>query len=531
MPAARDQYDELKQAGCHIGRRVCLIGVDGKQHMGTVRYIGPIKPWPRNDALGVEWDDLVRGKNDGSLEYKGQLYRYFNTKGDEKTGSFIKLPQEGIADDLIRLGKDRVLVVKGRSFSSALEYKYDELDQIGRAEEEEQIMIGTKKVEKYGFDELIRRQANFSSLEVVSLDNMLVNNEFEINLVGRLLKSVTDLDLGHNLISDWMQVVKVCDKLQTLKTLRLAGNRFHIVEIAGDNQIARLIIPSNDLEACNLSTLSICFPNLYYVDFSDNRFVQFPETSTIESIDLSFNRLGGRIILTGSSLRAINISDNQITGLEGTLTSLRVLDLSHNSIDSDWSFLDTFEEQFPHLEALKLDGNPLFDQTDSQNGYDHCLMQIMGRVRTITKINGTEYSPEERNNYELYFISKVKQGNTTKPKRTIWHYLLNKYGQKETNSAIVTSSIKRPTEISVFNNEKLVLKQYVFAENTTLGKLKGKISKKLGLSVLHFTLFRKQADGIVERLDNDQEYLSHLGLQVVYIHTAPHMILDAPPHN
>lgn len=51
-------------AGPEIGTRVLVDG-----HRATVRYVGPVGNYA-GEWLGVDWDDLTRGKHDGSHENK-----------------------------------------------------------------------------------------------------------------------------------------------------------------------------------------------------------------------------------------------------------------------------------------------------------------------------------------------------------------------------------------------------------------------------------------------------------------------------
>ncbi len=59
--------------------------------VATVRYVGPV-PAAKNKTdiwLGVEWDDQIRGKHDGScVDEKGDYHRLFNCVNG--AGSFLK---------------------------------------------------------------------------------------------------------------------------------------------------------------------------------------------------------------------------------------------------------------------------------------------------------------------------------------------------------------------------------------------------------------------------------------------------------
>lgn len=58
------------ESGDEVGRRVAV-----GDHLGTVRYVGPI-PSAKGTWLGIEWDDPSRGKHNGT--YNG--HSYFKTR-------------------------------------------------------------------------------------------------------------------------------------------------------------------------------------------------------------------------------------------------------------------------------------------------------------------------------------------------------------------------------------------------------------------------------------------------------------------
>lgn len=88
-----------------VGQRVSHK--DG--YFGTVRYVGPVATSKTPDAIyiGVEWDVIGCGKNDGSVTTSdGQVHRYFTCASD--AGSFCKAK----------------LLLPGQDMRAALEAKY-----------------------------------------------------------------------------------------------------------------------------------------------------------------------------------------------------------------------------------------------------------------------------------------------------------------------------------------------------------------------------------------------------------------------
>ncbi|GME83731.1 unnamed protein product [Ambrosiozyma monospora] len=162
----------------HIGSR---ISIDSQ--LATVRFIGRIPQWPNNTAIGIEWDDEERGKNDGSLDG----IRYFETHYGTKSGSFVKLDLKGK-----KLKKFNQI----RSFFDALIYQYgsgvdfsdepnDKEDKTGKRNQlldKFHVDLGSKVMESYGFEKLARIQSDFKNLDAVSMPRLCIGDEFGISL-------------------------------------------------------------------------------------------------------------------------------------------------------------------------------------------------------------------------------------------------------------------------------------------------------------------------------------------------------------
>lgn len=521
-----------------LGNRICLIDSDSVQYLGTIRFYGTIHPWPTSKCLGIEWDDKSRGKNDGSLELDGQTYRYFTTTNGNKSGSFIKLKSLKpifLGFTFINLSKGRKLVISGRTLVDALNYKYNELANV---QNDESIRIGTKVVEKYGFEKLMRMQANFQQLKTVSLDHLLVGStvgcEYS-DLGNKILNSVDQLDLSYNLLDSWEELVQIGNCLPKLRSLKATGNsirkQFTDDQIVQAPQINRLI-----LGFCKLGSsfdkimylIHLNFPKLCELDLSGNGFTSLvsgdPIETSLRSLNFSYNSLSGPVKIDDnlSLLEDLDLSFNHIIIITGSLRSLKSLDLTSNEIQS-WDFMDKFDSEFPQLESIKMVNNPVFDDTESKLTYDDCLSQIFSRIKTVHTVNGTRYSEKQRRNYELYFISQVREGKITKPSINVWKRLVNKFGlndsiqQKKTTSK-TGQEIPEIVEILDKASNRLILKQMVFPKTTTVGKLKGKVGRKLNKSVLNFGLYLKNEHGNFDSLDDDQEYLYRIGVNhSVYI--------------
>ena len=63
---------------------------DSEGFLGKVRYVGSLVPAIDQTAIwyGIEWDEAIRGKHDGSLEENGTVHRYFTCEAN--FGSFVR---------------------------------------------------------------------------------------------------------------------------------------------------------------------------------------------------------------------------------------------------------------------------------------------------------------------------------------------------------------------------------------------------------------------------------------------------------
>ena len=86
-----------------IGHRIAV-----KEHRGTIRYVGPVATSKKATTvwLGIEWDDINRGKNDGSVKTAdGKIHRYFTC--EDGRGSFIKPVKANFGRDVLTVILDR----------------------------------------------------------------------------------------------------------------------------------------------------------------------------------------------------------------------------------------------------------------------------------------------------------------------------------------------------------------------------------------------------------------------------------------
>lgn len=203
----------------HLGQRLSYGGV-----LCTVRYHGPL-PGINGAWLGVEWDDVHRGKHDGT--YEGR--RYFECLASIPTaGSFIRPTRTPDTP---------------RSFLDALRFKYaaQETDEeaLGTPKDVSEklttnggaIEISGKVVEEVGFERIRQQQAVLQNLRIVLLDGLCllgitrerhnaVATAAAQEVVAHTCPELVELDVGWNLLETWADVAEICLPLKKLQVLK-----------------------------------------------------------------------------------------------------------------------------------------------------------------------------------------------------------------------------------------------------------------------------------------------------------------------
>jgi tubulin-specific chaperone E len=204
----------------HLGQRLSYDSA-----LCTIRYYGTL-PSTKGVWLGVEWDDVDRGKHDGT--YQGT--KYFHCLSSAPTaGSFIRPSR---TPDLLR------------SFLDALRFKYAAGDTsrsgftISNAESGASIPNGNvieisgKVVEEVGFERIRQQQAVLQNLRIVLLDGLCVLgitlDRHDPNArvaaqeaVAQTCPDLFELDLGWNLLETWADVAEICLPLKKLQVLKV----------------------------------------------------------------------------------------------------------------------------------------------------------------------------------------------------------------------------------------------------------------------------------------------------------------------
>jgi tubulin-specific chaperone E len=96
--------------------------------------------------------------------------------------------------------------------------------------------------------------------------------------------------------------------------------------------------------------------------------------------------------------------------------TLRSLDIAYNKITS-WSFVNALPNIFPGLSSLCISNNPLYDQPVASSKVtntpeklmtaDEAFMLTLARLPSLTSLNYSKISQQDRANGELYYLSLI----------------------------------------------------------------------------------------------------------------------------
>lgn len=458
------------------------ISVRGSR--GTVRYVGKVHVWPDSDAYGVEWDDLDRGKNDGSVG----AVRYFCCP--DGSGSFLKISNNAIEPSRLVL--------------DALEHRY--ASQENASVLEENLTIGTKQVERIGFSKLNDITNDYRNFSVLMLDCQCILTVGELTTFPNL----EDLDLSYNLLTLWSDIDAILQHTPKLKTLNLNGNRFSqgfwryfpstLTHVSlCDTKVQPADLPC--FESTNITVLEFAGNG-----WSEELLLDWKVPSTLRSLNLlGCNFESIPLILRDTQVEELIINDNKIKELRQKcfFSKIKSLDIRHNLFES-LSLIDLISVVFPNLSLLRLNHCPavagLLDE--------EMTMELIGRLNCssssvligILKLNGSILQPEETTNGEMYMVSKIKQKlvELVNPARML--LLQGKYGIRDVaevpfeNDKTIVLGFYRLNEKEEVRNKKRDEREEVvlvrkFMQNNSVLRLKGIVSKVVGKSVLHFELF------------------------------------------
>ncbi|PZC70463.1 hypothetical protein B5X24_HaOG216098 [Helicoverpa armigera] len=383
----------------HIGSRV-----KSSDDFGTVKYIGEVHGY-KGVWYGVEWDDPVRGKHDGSVDD----VQYFKTS-KPGAGSFIRpnkiSPFKTCAEAIRRYYGDREdETVAAHRRTVINEWKRE---------------MGAPFIEMVGFEKIHQKQKFDRLLEVCVHDQ----NIAKPGDVASLCPNVRSLDVSQNLFCNWREVIQLSAQLPDLKELDVNKNRMAID--MPEETLAQLSINFASLEKLNISVcdyewadilaLSHLWPKLNEMIAAYNRIKKIiPPTLTLKT--LTVLKLDGNPLeswheimnLGNLNLKVLSLNECQITEIRfndnpddkvDIFEKLEVLFLNRNRIN-DWRSLSELNK-INCLKKLYFLKNPIQETED----YDTGSQLIIAKIDTLQELNGSTITRELRRGAEYDYMKR-----------------------------------------------------------------------------------------------------------------------------
>lgn len=397
---------------------------DPSGFIGTVLYVGPVASAKSTSEIyaGISWDDVTRGKHDGSVICRttNQLVRHF--KCGPTQGSFLRLSKVDVG---VALSPE---LMRSRYVKPGAELVAPDniLPHVART------AGGRDKAIEFWGEIKIRNRQQLEVVEEISLRMLGISGpcskelQFEMEEFGHL----RGIDLAGNLLSDWEDVLTILRQFPKLQNVSVASNRIN--DLGSTSSIGEFPhIRSLNLNNCNISSFQTlrligkAMPNLEelcvaHADLSDIE-QHTPDTDTIEELF--------------PNLILLDLSDCKLTSWENhiqpfrNLPMLESLILNLNAIDSIVvPESDNTRAPFPSVASLQIAGNPLPSWTalDDLNsitslrslrlrstpltnllGVGEVRSTAIARFPSLEFFNASPISERERNEAERRYVSTV----------------------------------------------------------------------------------------------------------------------------
>jgi hypothetical protein len=396
---------------------------DSAGYTGTIVYYGPVASSKSASKLyyGVRWDDSTRGKHNGSVICRrtNQLVQHFVC--ETATGGSFCLPHtvdlgqpltlqllvERYQDEQFQLEQHTVSTVRGRS----------------------------KPIEFVGQEKIVQQQ-QLIKLNAVSLRRMGIQSvppliESADLLLFRSVQHLQQIDLGGNLLCDWVDVQRLLSHFPNVQHLSLASNRMvtdssdwlekgdevfdtllHLNVRATSSswqtivKLAR-VLPQLDEFCCAYNNLQDMLDSTD--DENGLETVHGSSFSSVTWMDVTGCRLDERHLIKLAAhfpnLESCSLDENPITKWpkDVSFTKLKHLQLA-NTMFTDWADLEEIN-QLPNLTSLRLRNCPLLENM----GELQTRSLAIARFPRLTKFNASFISEQERQEAERYYLLTVSR--------------------------------------------------------------------------------------------------------------------------
>ena len=363
---------------------------------GTIKYLGTVDG-TKGSWIGVEWDNPIRGKHDGSHNGK----KYFETS-TPTSGSFVR-------DTKISKGVSLENAVEDR-YGSSPEADPEEIERLRRD-------INAPFLQLVGFEKVNETQSDYAKLKTISVRDMGVS--YAGNQLESFMTSVQVLDIAESLFNSWNQIGNLCIQLKKLKNLNVSENRLSLEK---DENLMKTSFGNihtlfmgkmgYDWNAChevlqyftNLQALNLYCNTLTCITSPTNGFL-----TTLTELNLSGNPLAEweNVMKFAKlpKLQTLAINDCQLERIDldkenPGFALLKVLQVSNNKL-KDWQSFYCLN-YLPCLQEIKCRDNPIIDSESSQTS----RQLVIASAANLKVVNGTEVEKVERFGAEWDFLKK-----------------------------------------------------------------------------------------------------------------------------
>ncbi|XP_063699303.1 tubulin-specific chaperone E [Culicoides brevitarsis] len=378
----------------HLDGRVKVQGF-----YGTIKYVGAVENHP-GIWVGVEWDDVSRGKHDGVV--KG--IRYFQTSH----------PYSGT---LVRLEK---LLGDFQTLEEAIIDRYYEKDEIVLDEsliKEARQFMHAPLLEIVGMDKIRQKQSHLDELCDVSVAGAPINRCGDLTR----FRQITNLDLSSTLISNWGVVMQVVEQLKNLQYLDLSNNR---IRVPAEAEISEFASVANKVKGINLRNNGITnwhevlkiaklWPNIEFLSLQDNsvgkieKFTKENVFQKLEKLDLQGNKLENfeNIVNLGhlKQLKELLLSNNNFTEVKmpdcnyqqklDIFVALQKINLRDNFIKDDIACFNELDK-LASLENLSY-------STSTGERYEDWSYKAIALITGLKVLNKRRIEDSDRRNAEI----------------------------------------------------------------------------------------------------------------------------------
>ncbi|KAL3921473.1 MAG: hypothetical protein SGILL_002731 [Bacillariaceae sp.] len=397
---------------------------DGDGFVGTVAYVGPVASSknPTEVYAGIVWDDASRGKHDGSVisRQTNSIVRHFSCGPSQGSqGSFLRLRKLDVGVPLT---------------SALLRSKYVDMNAPIIAPNNllphTLVTSNGKKKSIEFFGELqIRERQQIERLDNISLRRIGISRASENEEEFKSFHHIKELDLAGNLLSNWVQVLKIMRQFPELENVSLAHN--HIRDV-----VAPTLEPADalfgiqfdhirvlNLNNCCIDTFetvawvskampnleSLCVANSDLSDIESFHVTGFDKLQRLDCSNCKFDRWDDQVDKFAGlpNLESLCLNDNAIqsiprhAGAAPSFQRLVSLQISGSSISS-WGDLEG-TNSFSQLKSLRLKNAPLTSELGEGDLRSTCL----ARFPQLEYLNASSISKTERIEAERRYVALV----------------------------------------------------------------------------------------------------------------------------